>query len=227
VSFSSVDIRYSDSPLVKVIWHGHNDSSGRYLSYASSEWTLVFVKKEGETRSYLYGPETKATWDSICTADAEVLGIAFKLGTFMPHLPPASVVNSDLMLPRASDQAFWLKGAAWQFPKFDDVETFAQWLEREELIVRDPVVSAALQGEICNVSPRCLQYRFRSVTGLSQRTILQIERAKRARELLTRGTSVPDTLYKLGYADQAHLIRSLKHYMGQTPTQIAPVTPTK
>jgi AraC-like DNA-binding protein len=222
VSFTSVDIRHSDSPLIEVIWHGHRDSSGHYLSYASSEWWLLFVKKAGKTQGYLYGPETQATCCSACTADAEILGIAFKLGTFMPHLPPAHVVNDDLMLPRASDQAFWLKGSAWQFPRFDDAETFAQWLEQDGLLVRDPVVSAALQGETLDVSPRCLQYRFRSVTGLSQRTILQIERARRARELLAQGVSVFDTVYETGYADQSHLTRSLKHFMGQTPTQLMP-----
>jgi AraC-like DNA-binding protein len=39
--------------------------------------------------------------------------------------------------------------------------------------------------------------------------------------LLQQGVSILDTVYEVGYADQAHMTRSLKRLIGQTPTQIA------
>jgi Helix-turn-helix domain len=227
MSFSFVEIQHPDSPLIETVWRMQSDHSGNYLSFASSQWTLLLVKKEGKTSSHLYGPETQATCASPCTTDAEILGITFKLGTFMPYLPIDKLVNDNLTLPGASSQAFWLKGSAWRHPKFEDTETFAAWLERDGLLVRDPVVTSVLKGETPDLSPRAIQYRFLSVTGLTQRTILQIQRAGRARELLTRGVSIPDTVHRAGYADHPHLTRSLKRFMGQTPAQLLQVTTAK
>ncbi|HSS96471.1 MAG TPA: helix-turn-helix domain-containing protein, partial [Terriglobales bacterium] len=82
-------------------------------------------------------------------------------------------------------------------------------------------VDAALQGQPLDLSPRSVQYRFLHATGLTQATVYQIERARRATALLEQGNSILDTVYEAGYFDQAHLTRSLKRYMGQTPRQIA------
>src|SRR5918995_1227962 len=57
-------------------------------------------------------------------------------------------------------------------------------------------------------------------TGLTRGTIRQIRRAEGAVELLSRGVSALDTARQAGYADQAHLTRSLKRFVGQTPSQI-------
>src|SRR3712207_8595796 len=53
---------------------------------------------------------------------------------------------------------------------------------------------------------------FRS-TGLSHSHIRQVERAQRAAALLQQGVSIPDTVFELGYFDQPHLTRSLKHWV--------------
>jgi AraC-like DNA-binding protein len=57
-------------------------------------------------------------------------------------------------------------------------------------------------------------------TGLSRGAIERIRRAERAVELLTRGVPASDVARRTGYADQSHLIRSLKRFVGQTPSQI-------
>jgi methylphosphotriester-DNA--protein-cysteine methyltransferase len=48
----------------------------------------------------------------------------------------------------------------------------------------------------------------------------QIERARYATNLLKQGVSVLDTVHLAGYFDQAHLTRSLKHLIGETPVEI-------
>jgi AraC-like DNA-binding protein len=40
-------------------------------------------------------------------------------------------------------------------------------------------------------------------------------------DLLEQGVSLLDTAYQAGYADQSHMTRSLKHFIGHTPAQIA------
>jgi AraC-like DNA-binding protein len=71
------------------------------------------------------------------------------------------------------------------------------------------------------MSVRSLQYRFLRATGLTHKTIQQIERARSAVSLLEQGTPISDTAFELGYFDQAHLTNSLKRFVGRTPAQIA------
>ena len=70
------------------------------------------------------------------------------------------------------------------------------------------------------MSLRARQYRVLRSTGLSQRTIRQIKRARFAATLLKRGTPILDTVTEAGYSDQPHLTRSLKRFIGCTPAEI-------
>jgi len=47
-----------------------------------------------------------------------------------------------------------------------------------------------------------------------------MNRAHKAVELLQQGVSILDTVYEAGYYDQPHLTRSLKQFIGKTPSQI-------
>jgi AraC-like DNA-binding protein len=48
----------------------------------------------------------------------------------------------------------------------------------------------------------------------------QIERARKAVELLQRGTPIPIVVHEAGYSDQPHLTKSLRRFIGQTPGQV-------
>jgi hypothetical protein len=103
---------------------------------------MVVTKLKGQSTMTVRGPETRAT-SAYGPADAEFFGIQFKAGAFMPRLPPKMVMDRrDLNLPAATSKSFWLNGSAWQFPDFDNAETFVDWLVRDDLLVSDPVVGA-------------------------------------------------------------------------------------
>lgn len=212
--------RPSDSSFVETIWRTCSGRAGSFISRAVSHWEIVITKQDGETRLTVRGPETKATL-APCPANAEFLGIQFKLGTFMPHLPVSSLVNGTITLPEATSQSFWLNHSAWQFPNYDDADTFVRRLVREGLLVREPSVDAALSGQLQARSLRSIQRRFVQATGLTHSTIRQIERARQAADLLEQGVSILDTVEQVGYADQSHLTRSLKRFVGETPAQIS------
>jgi methylphosphotriester-DNA--protein-cysteine methyltransferase len=82
-------------------------------------------------------------------------------------------------------------------------------------------VSAVLRGRETDLCRRSIERRVRRATGLTLGAIRQIERARKAAEFLDRGATILDAGMRAGYADQAHLTRSLKRFMGQTPAQIA------
>lgn len=214
------DGRPSDSPLVAHIWRAHSESAGEFISTAGIQWEMVVSRFEGRTYFSLHGPETRASLADY-PDDTEFYGITFKLGTFMPHLPVTKILDrNDITLPEATNQSFWLLGSAWQIPTYDNADVFVNRLLREGLLAHDPVVDAVMQGQPPVMSVRTLQRRFVQATGLSPKTIQQIERAQQALKQIEQGTPILDVTHEFGYFDQSHLTNSLKRFVGQTPSQI-------
>ena len=212
--------RGSDSPLVERIWRTRNERAGEFTSLAASHRELVVARYQGRLGLTLRAPEARAA-TVFCSIEAEWFGIVLKLGAFVPHLPDTALVNGGIDLPEAGEKTFWLQGAAWEYPTFENADAFVARLVREGLLVRDPVVDAALRDEPQAVSPRWVQHRFVRATGLSQGAIRRIERARYATILLQGGVPILETAVRAGYADQAHLTRSLKHFTGLTPARLA------
>jgi hypothetical protein len=219
-TFIVFEDRPSDSPFVEKIWRCHSERSGAFLSVAASHFEMAVTRLRGKTFITLRGPETKATTID-CPGEGEWLGIRFKLGTFMPRFLPGSLRDQrDVTLPDATSCSFWLNGSAWQYPDFNNTETFIKRLAKAGLISRDSTVDAALQGQSQPLSLRSTQRHFLRATGITYATFRQIERARYATNLLKEGVSVLDAVHLAGYFDQAHLTRSLKFLIGQTPAKI-------
>jgi AraC-like DNA-binding protein len=214
-----LDQRSSDSPYLETVTRGQMMSDGPQIRPSEVHWHMVFASYHGRVQSVFVGPWTAAgvaNWK----AGAEILWVKFSLGTFMPHLPVRDFLDVETLLPGAASRSFWLKSSAWQFPDYDNVETFVDRLVHEGVLVHDPVVKAALQDQLPGMPPRTVRHRFLQATGLSQSHILQFERARRAEILLRQGVSILETVFELGYYDQPHLTRSLKRFIGRTPAQI-------
>jgi AraC-like DNA-binding protein len=213
--------RASDSPLVELVWRHQTEADYAFLSMAESHYGLVVTHYNGRTTLTVRGPESRAT-PARALAGAETFGIMFKAGVFIADWPATTVMNRrDVTLPGASDHRFWLRGAAWQFPDFDNAEVFVRRLLRADLLIHEPLVSGVLQQRLFrDISLRTVQRRFAQATGLTQGTIVQIDRARYAARRLIEGSSILDTVVEAGYYDQPHLTRSLKAYIGLTPAQL-------
>ncbi len=212
--------RPSDSPFVERLWRCHSEGTAPFLSIAASRCELVVSRLGGKVTITVRGPETRANPLGDCPSDGEWLGILLKLGTFLPQLPTSTLVDAEVDLPAVSRTSFWLFGSAWQLPDYDNADTFVDWLGCKGLLARDPVVDAALQGQLPDRDLSTVQRHFRRATGLTQSAVRQIERARCATRLLQQGVSILDTVEQAGYFDQPHLTRSLKYLIGQTPAQI-------
>jgi AraC-like DNA-binding protein len=215
------EVRSSDSSFVQMIWRTQSEGTGSFISPAAIHWDMLLMRYKGKTTFTVQGPETKATRASV-PADAEWLGITFQLGAFMPDLLPIRLLDRhDVNLPEATGQSFWLDGSTWEIPTYENADTFVNRLVRAELLVRDPLVDEMMQDYPLGLSPRAVQYRFRQATGLTHKTVRQIQRARQAATLLEQGCPIRDTANQLGYFDQSHLTNSLRRYIGQTPAQIS------
>jgi hypothetical protein len=213
--------RASDSPVVQRVWRSHSEQAGVFHSIAGCHWGMVVARLEGKTSLFVRGPETKATLAD-CPPEGEWFGVLFKLGTFMPSLRSGDLRDrNDVRLPNATTHSFWLDGSAWNFPTFDNMDTFVNRLVRRGLILTDSTVEGVIRGERQSIGTRTEQRHLLRATGLTRGAIDQIERARRATRLLRHGMPVLDVVHEAGYYDQAHLTRSLQRFIGQTPGHIA------
>lgn len=211
--------RLVESRYIEWVAHGYTVADGLEMRPAEYNWHLIFTRHEGALRTLVVGALEEARPLSY-VAGAETLWIRFKVGTFMPYLPAPALINREITLPEGSGNNFWLKDKVWEIPSFENADTFVEHLVRAGAVTCDPLIEAALRDELADASARTIRYRFQHSTGLRQNYIRQIKRAQRAVELLHHGNSIVDTAHQLGYADQAHLTRSLKRLLGYTPREL-------
>src|SRR5215510_13101807 len=183
------EVRYSDSAFVHNLGWSRAENDGVNFLPADSNCYLFVMKERCETSIAFGGPLTKVLPLPV-VADTEWFGIRFKLGTFISHLPPGKIVDNVAFLPEASGKSFWMHGSAWEYPTYENADTFIDRLVREGLLMRDPLIESAMQSEPSYLSPRALQRRFLKATGLTQSYVLRIERAQKAAALLQQEVSI-------------------------------------
>jgi AraC-like DNA-binding protein len=216
---SIFESRESDSPYIERLWRGQTGENYSPVCPADVRWNMLFRKSKGKVQVSIEGPLTKAT-PKFHPDAAEFLVIKFRLGAFMPYFPIGEILDADILLPEALRHGFWMNSDRWEIPDFENTESFVDKLVHHGLLVWDTVVNESLQGQSAEMSERTVRRHFLRATGLNPKSIEQIERANQALALLTDGTSISDTAFDLGYADQAHLTRSMRRFVGNTPAQI-------
>jgi hypothetical protein len=214
---------FEDAPLhasiAGRIWRSRSVPVESFTSVAAAHWEIVLMRQYGRTSLFVRGPETKSSIAAI-PVDAEFLGIEFGLGTFMPDFPVGQLVDGALLVPNAGSRTFWINGSAWEFPTFHNADVFVARLARKRLVIADGIVERAVRGRSVALSDRSIRRRIRGLTGLTLGMIRQIERAEQAVALLGKRAPILDVVERLGFADQAHLTRSLRRFVGHTPARI-------
>src|SRR6185369_3630775 len=126
------------------------------------------------------GPETRATI-ARCPPEGEWVAIRFRPGVYLSRLPPSALSDRrDVTLPGGATRSFWLNGSTWEFPTFENADTFIARLARRGILVMDRPVQAVLRNEPRTASLRSAQRHFLHATGITQATFRTIERARHA-----------------------------------------------
>jgi AraC-like DNA-binding protein len=217
----TVENQESVSPLVETVWSSQSEQAGSFTSLAVCLSELVITRTKEATSVMMRGPETKATI-AHGPANAEFFGITFKLGAYLPSLPPTYLLDRHATLSTIGS-TFWLNDQALPIPEADDADVFVERLIRLGLLRSEPTVEPIVRNEFLErlATVRTMQRRFVQATGLSHRAVQSIERARRAVALLEAGTTIPDVVHDLGFTDQPHLTKVLRHLVGCTPARIA------
>ena len=218
----TLETRASDSCLVEATWRTQSEPEPSFISVAATHWEMVVTRQRGAAQVTVRGPETRATIVPI-PQDADFLGIRFTLGTFMPRLPPGAWSTGRW---RCRWRPAGRSGSTGRRGTFRG-RTTSTTSSRSSCTpvcwrtTRSPRPPSSTEADVDGLSTRSVERRVARATGLTQGLIRRIRRAERAVELLSAGVPAPDAAHRAGYADQPHLIRSLKRFAGQTASQVA------
>lgn len=209
--------RSSLSHLIEYVWMASIDITGGYTHPANEHWGLTFLNDHGVYEARLQGPATQPTKYSYREGQ-EYWGVALKTHVFLKSIQKRDILNNIIDLP-VKDTTFTLAGGIFTIQPYEKVELLVDEMEQKGILLADSHIAEALSLDT-KLSKRSLQRHFSSTAGLSEQTIQQIARARRAYYLLEQGTAINDVVHEMNYADQAHLTRSLKILAGQTPAKI-------
>jgi AraC-like DNA-binding protein len=211
--------RKSSSPHIQFIWRSYAESSGSFNDIAHDFWVIVFRTLNERTEVILTGPVTKSQTISYKEGQAS-WGIVFKAHVFVFDLPKKKMLNARTTLEMTKTNSFLLGKHEIEIPLYEKAEEFVEALISRNILNANLAIAEALKGEELPMSKRTLQRQFLDTTGITKNKSEQIAKARKAFMLLQEGMRIADVTYDLGYADQAHLTRSLKLLSGQTPGQI-------
>lgn len=209
------------SPVVESVTRTVFTGAGTTLMQPDGCWDIAFLRNAAGTVVLRTGLTTTAVTHEFAAGD-EILAIAFKPSSYMALMPGEAMRDQGIVLPGIGSDRFWLGSDVLEIPRFDNVDGLVSKLLKSGIVESNGLVASVVSGRPQAMSERTMQRHFLRTTGVTYKAFTQIERARKAMSLLQQGRPAADVAFALGYADQPHMIRSLKAIMGQTPGQVAP-----
>ena len=209
-----------NSPFVKSVSLTTFTGPSQVPMHPDGCWDIAILKRGDDLQVLRTGLTTK-TVTHVADEGDEILAITFNPDTFMPLMPGEQMRDEGVIMEKIGRDRFWIGTDVVEIPRFDNVDAFIDRLTASEIVQNNDVVTSIVRGRPMAMSERTMQRHFLRTTGLTYKSFTQIERAQKAMSLLQTGRPAADVAFALGYADQPHLIRSLKAIMGQTPRRIA------
>lgn len=208
------------SPVIESVTHTIFTEDGSTQFRPDGCWDFAIMKTAHGTLVLRTGLTTSAVTHTYAAGD-EILSIAFKASSYMPLMPGETMRDQGVVLEGIGRDRFWLGSDVMEIPTLETVDAFVGKLLRRSIVEDNRLVASVVSGHPMAMSERTMQRHFLKTTGLTYKTFTQIERAQQAMALLVQGRPAADVAFALGYADQPHMIRSIKAIMGQTPKQLA------
>ena len=209
-----------DSPYVHSVSLMRFTAAGETLMQPDGLWDIAILKHGDDVHVLRTGLTTRSVVHQH-DVDDEILVISFKPNTFMPLMPGEVMRDEGVLMEKFGRHNFWIGTDVREIPTLENADTFVERLVRDEIIVSNDIVASIVEGQPKAMSERTMQRHFLRTTGLTYKHFTLVQRAQKAMALLRMGRPAVDVALALGFADQAHMINSLKSIMGQTPGEIA------
>ncbi|WP_297105253.1 helix-turn-helix domain-containing protein [Tessaracoccus sp.] len=211
--------RVGASPHVECTWQARAVREERYLVPAIEHWDIWFAREpDGRMVAGLSGPALGSRWIASVVGEYG-WGVQLRAHVVVPGVAKKLLLGGEVRLPVAGGQVE-ISGQRLPMPSIEGLEDFVEQLLRLGVLRSDDDVRRALAGDEAGYSERHWQRQVRASTGITRKQISQLARAREAYALLQGGVVPAECAATCGYADQAHLTRSLRLLHGETPARI-------
>lgn len=209
--------RTSELEAIDSVWTGAALEVTPRTVLANPCISIILVKNKTSSEVIVRGPETKPRGD-ILLPGYTWIGIRLKPGIRLQNFSTQQMTDSFQILPADSSGQFEIEGMHLQYPDFENVEQLI-----EHMYGLGFLGGKALDGQELSrqgVSSKSYSRHIKQSTGLSPYKLHQLQRMTEALRLLRQGTPVTTVATQLGFADQAHLTRAAKQFLGHTPKEL-------
>lgn len=209
--------RSSELGAIDSVWTGIASEVTPRTVLADPCISIIFIKGSDSAEVILRGPETKPRGD-ILLPGYTWIGIRLKPGVQLKNFPTQQFADKLRRLPANRNGQFEFEGTLLKFPDFESVEKLIQQMYDLGYLSGTPLNSqvAPRQG----MSAKSHSRYIKRSTGLSPYKLHQLQRMAEALRLLRQGMPAAKVASELGFADQAHLTRAAKQFLGHTPKEL-------
>jgi hypothetical protein len=179
--------------------------------------SIIFVQSDASAEVIIRGPET-APRSEILLPGYTWIGIRLRPGVQIRNFPARELTDSFRVLPADNDGQFQFEESLLHFPSFSNAEQLITQM-RDLGYVSGKGLNSKESPE--RVMSSKSYYRFvKRSTGLPPYKLHQLQRMSEALDLLRKGMPAATVASELGFADQAHLTRAAKQFLGYTPKEL-------
>ncbi len=211
--------RASPHPWIDSVWSFAFHDNGVYRATPDACWRLFQLLTPGcEPRVVIVGQRAVRV-DVPHLAGERVIAIAVAGHVHIAGEtePPT---GSEVRFMPVHGGEFEIKGLRFPLPTFETAEDIIERMASHRVLKSNLIVARALNDAANGMPKRTLQHHFKRTTGIGPKDFRQIRRAQEAVRRLKSGGSGADVAAELGYADQPHMIKSIKKIMGYLPSDI-------
>lgn len=209
--------RTSELEFIASVWTGTASEITPRTVLADPCSSIIFVKSDESAEVIIRGPETKPRVD-IFLPGYTWIGIRLQPGVHLQNLPVSQLTDSFRLVPADSNGRFRFEGTLLQFPDFNNVERLITRMCDLGYLSGNVLHSQELPRQ--GMSSKSYSRFVKRNTGLSPYKLRQLQRMAEALRLLRQGMSAATVASELGFADQAHLTRAAKQFLGHTPKEL-------
>lgn len=212
----------SSHPWIDVVWQTVCLTDGIYRATPDGSWDLILsCAPDGTPMVFLTGQATEPV-DVPYAAGEHSVVISFAAHVYIASETDVRT-GASIRFLEVKDDAFALEGVKLPLPSFSGAEALVDAMVAAGLLLSDDLVARAFSEKPKAASRRSVQQHFRKTTGITQKDFEQIRRAQEAVRQLKAGQKAAEVAAGLGYADQSHMIKSIKRIMGHLPSNLEPV----
>ncbi|HEY8998946.1 MAG TPA: helix-turn-helix domain-containing protein [Candidatus Saccharimonadales bacterium] len=209
--------RTSELASIASVWTGSASVVTPRTVLADPCISIILVKGKTSAEVILRGPETKPRRDVLLPGHTWT-GIRLRPGIQLKNFPTQQMTDSFRTLQADSSGQFEFEGTLLRFPDFENVEQLVEQMHDLGYLSGKVLPSQELPRQ--SMSSKSYSRYIKRSTGLSPYKLHQLQRMAEALRLLRQGMPAASVASELGFADQAHLTRAAKQFLGHTPKEL-------